>query len=86
MIVESDALLVIQRINSMETKGYFGHLIQSILGLLISFKSWKFKHLKMDYNRVVHELAQFARQAGVSQVLKGISPPVVQHLVQADCS
>ena len=86
VIVESDALSVIQRINSKETEGSLGHLIQSILGLLFSFRSRKFKHLKRDYERVAHELTQFARRAEVSQVWKGISPPVLQHLVQAGCS
>ena len=41
--------------------------------------------MKREYNRVAHELAQCTRQNEVSQVWKGACPPMVQHIVQADC-
>ena len=41
--------------------------------------------MKKHYNRVAHELAQFVRKNETSQVWKGVSPPIVQQLVQVDC-
>ena len=44
-----------------------GLVIHGILNLLNQFRSWKVLHLKRDYNKVAHELAQYVRKAGMSQ-------------------
>ncbi|KAK9992586.1 hypothetical protein SO802_027571 [Lithocarpus litseifolius] len=75
----------IQGILAVETEGSLGHVYQGILSILSSFSSWGIKHVKRDYNRVAHELAQFARKNETSQVWKGFSSPIVQQLVQAEC-
>ncbi|KAK9985835.1 hypothetical protein SO802_030786 [Lithocarpus litseifolius] len=85
IIIESDALAAIQGILAAETEGSLGHVYQGILSILSSFSSWSIKHVKRDYNRVAHELAQFARKNETSQVWKGSSFPIVQQLVQAEC-
>ena len=43
-------------------------LSKRTLSSLSSFSSWKIKHMKRDYNRASHELAQYARQKEVSQI------------------
>lgn len=85
IINESDAMSVVQTINTGELEGCLGHLYQGIFYLLSSFSSWKAMHVKREYNRVAHELAQSARRWKESQVWKGVSPPFVHHLIQNDC-
>lgn len=85
IIIESDALVAIQGILAAKAVGSLGHVYQGILSILSSFDSWSVKHVKRDYNRVAHELAQFARKNETSQVWKGFYPPIVQQLVQAEC-
>ena len=84
IIIETDALSVIQSIAASEFDGDMGHLYLGIIGLLKSFKSWDLKHLKRDYNRVAHELAQSSKRNEASQCWKGVCPPMVQHLIQKD--
>ena len=84
-IIETDALSVIQSIAASEFDGDMGHLYLGIIGLLKSFKSWDLKHLKRDYNRVAHELAQSSKRNEASQCWKGVCLPMVQHLIQRDC-
>lgn len=83
--IESDSLSVVQRILSKEVKGEMGHIVQGILSLLDWFSSWQVRHLKREYNRMAHELAWFARRNNISQVWRGVSPPVVRNLVHMDC-
>ena len=85
IIIETDALSVIQSIAANEFDGDTGHLNLGIIGLLKSFRSWELKHLKRDYNRVAHELAQSAKRNEASQCWKGVCPPVVQLLIQREC-
>jgi len=59
--LESDALTAVINVIAAETSGYLGHVYQGILSLLSSFSSWKIKHVKREYNRAAHELAQYAR-------------------------
>ena len=40
--------------------------------------------MKREYNRIAHELAQYARQKEKSQVWKGVCPPMVIHVIQED--
>ena len=85
VIIESDSLIAIQSLQALNIEGGVGHLCQGILNLIDSFRSWIFKHLKRDYNKVAHDLAQYSRHNGISQVWKGVSPPMVQHLINLEC-
>ena len=85
VIIESDSLIAIQSLQALNTEGGLGHLCQGIINLMDSFRCWIFKHLKRDYNKVTHDLAQNARHNGNSQVWKGVSPPMVQDLINLEC-
>ena len=85
IIIESDSLSVVQSTFSKEVRGEISHIVQGILSFLDWFSSWQVRHLKRDYNRVAHELARFARCNDISQVWRGVSPPVVRNLVHMDC-
>ena len=86
VIIESNAASTVNNINEQLIDGSLDHLYQGILALLNSFKSWKIKHLKREYNRAAHELAQLARFSEATQVWVGVSPPTVQEMIQADCN
>lgn len=82
VIFKSNSLATIQSLQTLDFEGDLGHLCQGIINLMGSFRSWKFKHLKRDYNKVAHEPAP---HNGCCQVWKGVSPPMVQHLIQREC-
>ena len=84
IIVESDAISIVNNINEKFIEGSLGHLFQGILALLRSFTSWKVNNVKRDYNRAAHEIAHLARSED-SQVWIGVLPMVVQEIVQSDC-
>ena len=86
VVFESDSLTAIQSLQALDFEGDLGHLCQGIINLMDSFRSWKFKQLKRDYNKVAYELAQYARRNAISQVWKGVSPPMVQHLIHLECN
>ena len=86
VIFKSNALTIVQDIQTEETNGSLGHLYQGISVLLKSFRSWKICHLKREHNKVAHELAHYARCYGTNQVWKGCAPPIIQHLIQLECS
>ena len=67
IVVESDSTGVVEAINESNCNGEYGMVIQGSLELLRTFRSWFVRHLKRDYNRAVHELAQLAKVAGSSQ-------------------
>ena len=77
IIVESDAISIVNSVNENFMEGSIGHLFQGILALLSSFTSWKVNHVNWDYNRVAHELAHLARRSEDMQVWRGILPRVV---------
>ena len=79
IIVESDACGVVDTINESNGNGEFGMVIQGSLELLRLFRCWKMRHLKRDYNRAAHELAQLAKSSGYSQQWVGIEPPIIRH-------
>ena len=81
VIVESNALSIIQSVNAKDTAGALGHIFQRILNPLHSFSSWKFQHLKREHNRAAHDLAALARSSETAQVWKGVTPPMLQNLL-----
>ena len=85
IILESDSLTVDQGVLSNETSEEAGHLIHGIISLPGYFGSWQIRHLKWDYNRVAHELTWYARYIEINQVWKGVSPPILRHLLHLDC-
>ena len=67
IIVESNSIGVVDVINESNCNSEFGMIIQGSLELLRSFRSWKVRLLKGDYNRAAHELAQIAKTSGSFQ-------------------
>ena len=61
IIVEFDAISIVNCINENFMEGSIGHLFLGILALLSSFTSWKVNHVKRDYNRAAHKVAHLAR-------------------------
>ncbi|KAK9998590.1 hypothetical protein SO802_018193 [Lithocarpus litseifolius] len=84
IIVETDALSIVNSINENFIEGSIGHLIQGILVLLNSFSSWKVIHVKRDHNRAAHEAAHLARRSEDSQVWIGALPIALQEIVQSE--
>lgn len=68
VIFESDSIVAIQAVSEKILGGTFGHFIQVILQACDSFETWFFKPLSRNFNAVAHELAQFSRRHGCSQV------------------
>ena len=81
VMMESDALATILAINQGNSRGEAGHLVEGILRAKAFFSSCSFANLKRDFNKVVHELAQFAKVNLCTQVWKGVTTPFVSHLV-----
>ena len=81
VIIESDALSIIQAINDGVFGGELGHIIQNIREASSSFSWCSFHHLKREGNRVAHELARVARITNVSQVWERTLPSPVKHLI-----
>ena len=73
VMMESDALATILAINQGNSGG--------ILRAKAFFSSCSFANLKRDFNKVAHELAQFAKVNLCTQVWKGVTTPFVSHLV-----
>ena len=49
IILETDSLIVVQAIKTKSSHGEARIVIQGVLVLLESFRSWKLQHLKRDY-------------------------------------
>ena len=84
IIMEFDSAGVVEAFNESNCNDEFGMVIQGSLELFRSFRSWNVRYLKRDYNRAVHELAQFAKAAGSSQQWKGVEPPMLRHVLLLD--
>ena len=85
IIIEFDALIAIQSVKKGEIGGCLGHLVYGIIHCLMGFNSWSLSHVKRNYNRVAHELAQEARRREESKIWKGTYPSMISHLIQNDC-
>ena len=81
IILESDALNVVSNITAANSSGWLGHVCHGILGLLSSFSSWNVKHVKRDYNKATHILAQYARQKEESYVWEGVCSSVLAQVI-----
>lgn len=81
VMMESDALATILAINQGNSGGEAGHLVEGTLRAKAFFSSCSFANLKKDFNKVAHELAQFAKVNLCTQVWKGVTTPFVSHLV-----
>lgn len=84
VIFEANALSIIQATNNNLSRNAFGHIIQELQQARHSFAKCYFKHVCRDFNKVAHELAQFARHRKSTHLWKGVTPPFVLPLVQAD--
>ncbi|XP_075658950.1 uncharacterized protein LOC142628796 [Castanea sativa] len=85
-IFESDALSLIQTLNSNENGGELGHILQDIKSSAQAFSWSSFKHLKRNGNRAAYELAREAKFSGQVHTWKGVSPPFIQQILEDDLS
>ena len=83
VIVEFDALSIIQAINKGVLGGELGHIVQNIKDIS-SFSLCSFQHLNRSGNRAAYELARAARDLGVTQVWKDVCPSFVEHILLKD--
>ena len=63
-IFESDALVLIQTLNSKESGGQLGHILQDIRSSTHVFNWSSFEHLKREGNIAAHELDREAKLSG----------------------
>ncbi|KAL0000430.1 hypothetical protein SO802_014211 [Lithocarpus litseifolius] len=84
VIVESDALSIIQAIIEIDLGGELGHIVQNIKDISSSLSWCSFQHLKRSGNRASHEFARAARILSVSQVWKGVCPSFVKRVILED--
>ena len=85
VILESDALAVVQALNDNSIGNELGHILQGIQLVRESFEFCSFKHVNRDFNVVAHELAQLARNEESSCLWYGVPPtPAVSVLVHND--
>ena len=74
VMLESDALSVINAINDSSFGTSYGHIIQDISHAQSSFDFCSFKHLNRSFNSTAHELAQFAVGMALPTCGKGLPP------------
>ena len=86
IILESDSAIAVQALNSRSFGADFGIIRQGALTMLSSFRSWSVKHLKREYNRAAHNIAQITRSTEISQTWFGYSPPIIQNVLLIDRS
>ena len=84
VIFESNASSVISTISQACYGGVMGHLVHSIQSMKSVFSCCSFSHMKRDYNRATHELAQFAKCNQASNLWKGVIPPFLAHLFHSE--
>ena len=85
IILESNSIAAVSGVLDADFGGCVGHIYQGICSILASFSSWDVKHVRRDYNKAAHFLAQFARQWEISQVWIGVCPPMLSKVIHSDC-
>ena len=85
VILESDSMAAVSGVLDGNFGGCVGHIYQGICSVLASFSSWKVNHVRRDYNKAAHSLAQFARLQETSQVWLGVCPPMLAEMFHSDC-
>ena len=85
IILESDSMAAVSGVLDGNFGGCVGHIYQGICSILASFSNWDVKHVRRDYNKATHFLAQFARQRETSQVWLGVCPPMLAEMIHSDC-
>lgn len=80
-IFESDSLSLIQSLNMSQDSSEVGLILQDIRSAKLSFSWCLFQQLKRDGNRAAHELAREASLLSSTQVWKGVTPPLIQHVI-----
>ena len=81
VIFELDASSVISAVSEACHGGVMGLLVQSIQSVKSVFSCCSFSHVKRDYNKAAHELAQFAKCNQATNLWKGFTPPFLAHLL-----
>ena len=84
VILESDALTVIQALNDNSTRSELSHILQGIQLVCDSIEFCIFKHVSRDFNVVAHELAQLSRSEESTRLWNGVPPLAVSMLVHSD--
>ena len=75
VILESDALAVVQAVNDNSTGNELGYILHGILFMCESFEFCSFRHVNRVFNVVAHELAQLAQNIESSCLWLGVPPP-----------
>ena len=75
VILESDALAVVQALNDNSIGNELGHILQGIQLMSESFEFYSSKHVNKVFNVVAHVLAQLARSGESSCLWYGVPPP-----------
>ena len=83
VIFESDASSVISAVSQACHGGVMGHLVQSIQFAKSVFSYCSFSHVKRDYNKAAHELAQFAKCNQAANLWEGVITPFLAHLLHS---
>ena len=84
VMFECDASNVINAVNDSAIGTPFGHIIQDIIQAQASFSFCSFRHLNRAFNYAAHELAAFASRNGSFQLWKGVTPPFLVSVVNAN--
>ncbi|XP_023924054.1 uncharacterized protein LOC112035461 [Quercus suber] len=83
VIFESDASSIILAVSRGKNGGSMGHFVQSIWAARSFFFCCLFQHVKREYNKAAHELAQVAKCNQVFNLWKGVIPPFLVDLFQS---
>ena len=83
VIFELDASSVISAVSQACHGGVMGHLVQSIQSVKSVFSCCSFSHVKRDYNKAAHELAQFAKCNQAANLWEGVITPFLAHLLHS---
>ena len=86
LAVEEGIMLALELHLPQIINGEMGTIIQGALTMLTSFSSWRVNHLKREFNKVAHELAEVTRSTETSRTWIGVDPPWLHNLLLVDGS